>query len=60
MTLCEGAVVWVVRRQIPGQRLKKDFDTGIEFVNLKEEDRTRIDKVIEEHMKVIPPSQEAP
>ena len=42
---CEARVVWTVKRSLPaGQALS--VDTGIEFVNLKEKDKLRIEKVV--------------
>ena len=34
---CDGRVVWVVKS-------KEEFDTGIEFVNLKDKDALRIER----------------
>ncbi|MFH1621800.1 MAG: PilZ domain-containing protein [Candidatus Omnitrophota bacterium] len=43
---CDGVAVWVVRRSEAGKDASVCFDTGIEFANLKEKDKGRIDKVI--------------
>jgi Tfp pilus assembly protein PilZ len=48
---CDGTVVWVVRRGELGKDRPESFDTGIEFSNLKEEDRLIIDKVVTECLK---------
>lgn len=42
---CDGRVVWVVRRQ-------EEFDTGIEFLNIKEKDIARIEKVVQKCLKL--------
>jgi Tfp pilus assembly protein PilZ len=41
---CKGKVVWRVKRELPTD--KKAYDTGIEFIDLKEEDKSRIEHVI--------------
>jgi hypothetical protein len=46
--VCDGTVVWVVRRSEINKDSPNFFDTGIEFVNLKEEDSARIDKIVKE------------
>ena len=38
---CHGRVVWVVRKAGSG------FDTGVEFLDLKDKDRLRIERLIE-------------
>lgn len=43
---CDGTIVWVVRRTEIDKDVPNFFDTGIEFVNLKKEDKSRIDKII--------------
>lgn len=45
---CDGTVVWVVRHGEIDKNKPDSFDTGIEFKNLKEEDRLLIDKVVQE------------
>ena len=44
---CRGSAVWIVKRNII-ENLKPSvkFDTGIEFGNLMEEDRKRIEKIV--------------
>lgn len=45
---CKGTVVWVVKSgAIKKGRPITKFDTGIEFVDIKESDRARIEKVVE-------------
>jgi c-di-GMP-binding flagellar brake protein YcgR len=41
---CDGRVVWMVRRL-------DEFDTGIEFLNLKEKDALRIERLVQECLK---------
>lgn len=45
---CTGTIVWVIKRA----ELKKDrpylYDTGIEFSDLKDEDKQRIIKIVNE------------
>lgn len=38
---CNGRVVWVVQREIK-------FDTGIEFIDIKETDYLRVERVVQE------------
>lgn len=48
---CEGIVVWVVKRSHPENPKQATFDTGIEFSNLKQADRARIDAVVKRLIK---------
>ena len=41
---CEGRAMWVVKRE-------SEFDTGIEFINLKNPDRIKIERIVEECLK---------
>jgi len=41
---CDGRVVWAIKS-------REQFDTGIEFINIKEKDVRRIEKVVEECLK---------
>lgn len=46
---CDGRIVWTVKRldaTIP-KGTPSQIDTGVEFVNLKEKDKLRIEKVVE-------------
>lgn len=45
---CDGTVIWVVRRSEFAKDAPNSFDTGIEFVNLDEEAKLRIDKIVKE------------
>ncbi len=47
--MAKGTLVWVVRRM--NLTNKKQFDTGIEFLDLKDLDRVRIEKVVEACLK---------
>ena len=41
---CEGSIVWIVgKKEEPAQ----NFDTGVEFSNLKKEDEDRINAIVE-------------
>ncbi len=42
----KGTIVWVVQRSEFGKNTPDSFDIGIEFADLNEQDRARIDKVI--------------
>ena len=43
---CGGMVVWVVKRTNPHEPKSAAIDTGIEFANLKQTDRVRIDAIV--------------
>jgi len=45
---CGGQTVWVVKGRYPGKKPPKRYDTGIEFIDLKEEYRKRIDHIVDE------------
>ena len=40
---CDGCIVWIIQRKDNQEIL---FDTGIEFSNLKTEDRSRIEDIV--------------
>lgn len=40
--------VWVVKGHFPGEKPPKRYDTGIEFLELKDDDKERVDHIIEE------------
>ena len=45
---CKGTVVWAVKSQIVKNSARTTkFDTGIEFVNLKEDEQARIENLVE-------------
>jgi c-di-GMP-binding flagellar brake protein YcgR len=45
---CGGTVVWAVKKSDPKQKGKYLYDTGIEFIDIRPEDRERISEVVEE------------
>jgi Tfp pilus assembly protein PilZ len=45
---CNATIVWVVHSGEIGKNKSVLFDTGIEFSDLKNDDRLRIEKVIQE------------
>ncbi len=51
--VCNGAVVWVVKKTDPKDKNAVTYDTGIEFVNIKEADKKRIASIVE---KILPSS----
>jgi len=48
---CSGTVVWVVKKSDPQEKGALRYDTGIEFVDAKESDRSRLSKIVEGHLK---------
>ena len=48
---CGATVVWVVKKHGIGQKGGAQYDTGLEFVDLNEEDRKRISEIVEKHFK---------
>ena len=46
-----GTVVWVVKKSEPKQRGVYHYDTGIEFIDIRPEDRERISEVVENILK---------
>jgi len=51
---CEGKVVWVVRRKETEEKKPSFFDTGVEFVRIKEEDRKRVVYIVERLSQLQP------
>lgn len=45
---CKGSIVWVVRRATFEKEKPAIYDTGIEFLDLKDEDRVKIETIINE------------
>lgn len=43
---CRGKIVWVIKNSKPHQQ--ESFDTGIEFVDLKDEDKKIIEDLVNE------------
>lgn len=48
---CGGTVVWVVKKTDPKQKGIHLYDTGIEFIDIRPEDRERISELVEEILK---------
>ncbi|MGB2629675.1 MAG: PilZ domain-containing protein [Candidatus Omnitrophota bacterium] len=48
---CSGAIVWVVKGHPVHKWEKPMYDTGIEFVDINENDRERISRLVDELMK---------
>ena len=44
---CGGTVVWVVKKSEPKQKGAYLYDSGIEFIDVRPEDRDRITEVVE-------------
>ena len=44
---CKGTVVWVVKRRDIRDRKSVEYDTGIEFVDINDDNRDRIVKIVE-------------
>lgn len=47
---CGGTVVWVVKKS-QGKKSAHIYDTGIEFIDIRPEDRERISEIVEEILK---------
>ena len=45
---CAGKIVWSVRRNEYSKKKPSQFDTGIEFATLVDEDKARLRRIIEE------------
>ena len=50
---CSGKVVWVTRRSEWVDKKPRHFDTGIEFIDLKEKDKTRIKDLVQICLKKV-------
>ncbi|MEE8360063.1 MAG: PilZ domain-containing protein [Candidatus Omnitrophota bacterium] len=44
---CNGSVVWVVKKSDPTSKDEITYDTGIEFVDLNQANKTRIGNIVE-------------
>ena len=53
---CGGTVVWVVKKSEPKQKGSYIYDTGIEFIDVRPEDRDRISEAVEGILKSQPNS----
>lgn len=48
---CGGTVVWVVKKSGTKQKASYIYDTGIEFIDVRPEDRDRISETVEDILK---------
>jgi len=48
---CSGTVVWVVKKHPAKQREGVSYDIGIEFVDIEERDRVRMEKKVDHFLK---------
>ncbi|MGB2705656.1 MAG: PilZ domain-containing protein [Candidatus Omnitrophota bacterium] len=48
---CSGTVVWVVKKRDPKEKGAVYYDTGIEFVDINEDGKNRISKIVEAQLK---------
>lgn len=48
---CGGTVVWVVKKSEPRQKGSSLYDTGLEFIDIRPEDRERLSELVEEILK---------
>ena len=46
-----GTVVWVVKKREPKQKSSFLYDTGIEFIDVRPEDREKITDIVEQILK---------
>ncbi len=46
--ICEGKIAWSIRRGEYSKRKSLQFDTGIEFNEITDEDKGRLKRIIEE------------
>ncbi len=44
---CDGTVVWVVKRAKFEKKKPNQFDIGIEFVDIKNDEKTRVEAIID-------------
>ena len=42
---CNGRIVWAIRREA-------NFDVGVEFIDIRETDRARIERIVEECLRI--------
>jgi len=48
---CVGRIVWVVRREFAEPNKAIEYDTGIEFLQLKDNDKLRVERIVQECLK---------
>jgi Tfp pilus assembly protein PilZ len=51
---CAGTVVWVVKKEARGPKENVRYDTGIEFLDIDEKSRARINKIVDAELKANP------
>ena len=47
-----GTIVWVVKKSEPKQKGVYMYDTGVEFIDIRPEDREKITEIVEDILKV--------
>ena len=45
---CDGRIAWSMRRDEYAKKKPSQFDTGIEFIDIRDEDKARLKRIIEE------------
>jgi len=48
---CGGTIVWVVKKTDPNHKGTYHYDTGIEFIDIRPEDREKMSGVIDEILR---------
>jgi len=48
---CKGRTIWAIRRKATETVKPSYYDTGFEYVDIKEADRQRIDRTVEHFLK---------
>jgi len=51
---CEGKITWVVKRSAEEDKKPSFFDTGIEFVTLKDKERKRVNLIVNRLLGIEP------
>ena len=49
---CGGTIVWVVKKSEPKQKGSYLYDTGVEFIDIRPEDREKVSEVVDDILKV--------
>ena len=49
--LCSGTIVWVVKRHPASKAEQIKYDTGIEFIDIPDDDRGRVSRLVDEIMQ---------
>ncbi len=45
---CQGTVVWSIKRALYVNKKPSQYDTGIEFVDISDEDKARLEHIVNE------------